>query len=227
MRVLVIEDNADLGRLLGEALKRRSIASDWARNLADAGACLAAHIYDAIVLDLGLPDGDGLEWLSDVPAGAPPVLVLTARGTLKERVSGLDRGADDYLVKPAPVEEIAARLRALVRRPGRRGSQTLHVGALELQVASKSVTFQNRPVIFSPRELAFVERLMQRPGQVIVREVLEADLYGVSEAVTPNALEAVASRVRRRLNELGAPDMIHTVRGVGYFIQADDPETRR
>lgn len=219
MRFLLIEDNADLGRLLGEALDRRAIASDWARNLSEADAALRSQSYDILVLDLGLPDGDGLDWLSGLPADRPPVLILTARGALEERVKGLDSGADDYLVKPAEVEEIAARIRALARRPGARGDHVLTVGALQLDLKTKDVSWSGAPVLVSQRETAFLERLMLRPGRVIAREALETDLYGLSEPVTPNALEAVASRVRKRLAECGAQNMIHTVRGVGYFME--------
>ena len=117
MRVLLIEDNADFASLLTEGLTKRSISSEHAATLRDADLFLASNAYDAIILDLGLPDGDGVDWLNALPQNRPPVLILSARGALTERVLGLDSGADDYLVKPAEVDEIAARLRALLRRP--------------------------------------------------------------------------------------------------------------
>lgn len=222
MRVLLIEDNADLGRLLSQALSRRSIVSDWASSLGDAAAFMDGEQYDTLVLDLGLPDGDGLDWLARLPAVRPPVLVLTARGALEERVKGLDTGADDYLVKPAQVDEIAARLRALARRPGARESETLETGRLSLNLSTKDIIYDGTPILCGKREIVFLERLMRRPGRVIARDAMASAIYGMDEPVTPNALEAVASRVRKRLSDVGAGPMIHTVRGVGYFIEERD-----
>lgn len=218
MRVLLIEDNADFAGLLAEGLDRRGIASDAARDLKSASMFLDATRYDALVLDLGLPDGDGVEFLQSLPEVRPPALILSARGALEERVLGLDAGADDYLVKPAEIEEIAARLRAIVRRPGAREPAALSAGPLTLDAATREVRFEDAPIAFGRKETEFLELLMRRAGKVVARESLESVIYGMDEAVTPNALDALASRVRRRLGEAGAEDILHTVRGVGYFI---------
>jgi len=221
MRVLLIEDNADFASLLAEGLAKRSISSEHAANLQTAELRLSANAYDAIILDLGLPDGDGVDWLNALPEDRPPVLILSARGALMERVLGLDAGADDYLVKPAEIDEIAARLRAMIRRPGARAPVVLSVGNLTFDTASRDVSYDGASIAFGRKETDFLELLMRRAGRVVPRESIEAVLYGLDEAVTPNALEALASRVRRRLSEAGANGMLHTVRGVGYFIRGD------
>ncbi|MEZ5921179.1 MAG: response regulator transcription factor [Parvularculaceae bacterium] len=221
MRALLIEDNADFAGLLREGLERRSISVEHAASLAMAELQLADNAYDAIILDLGLPDGDGVEWLNAMRKDRPPVLILSARGALDERVLGLDSGADDYLVKPAEVDEIAARLRALLRRPGTRSAVLLEAGPLTFDPASREVHCNGEPIGFGRKETDFLEVLMRRPGKVVPRESIEAVLYGLEEAVTPNALEALASRIRKRLADAGAGDVLHTVRGVGYFISKD------
>lgn len=221
MRVLLIEDNADFASLLAEGLEKRAISSEHAANLAEAEERLAVSAYDALILDLGLPDGDGVDWLNALPDDRAPVLILTARGALSERVLGLDSGADDYLVKPAEVDEIAARLRALLRRPGARDPVVLSAGDLSFDTSSREARYDGTPIALGRKESDFLEILMRRAGKVAPRESIEAALYGLDEAVTPNALEALASRVRRRLAEAGADDMLHTVRGVGYFIKGD------
>ncbi|PQA86470.1 response regulator transcription factor [Hyphococcus luteus] len=221
MRVLLIEDNADFASLLAEGLDKRSIASEHAPTLKAAALRLSDNAYDAIILDLGLPDGDGVDWLNSLRDDRPPVLILSARGALPERILGLDSGADDYLVKPAEIDEIAARLRALLRRPGSRDPVILSAGALTFDPVSREVKYEDRPIALGRKETDFLELLMRRAGKVVPRESIEAVLYGLEDAVTPNALEALASRLRRRLAEAGADNSLHTVRGVGYFIKGD------
>lgn len=219
-RLLVIEDNERLAALIADGLGGRGYRSDIAHCLADADAALAVASFDAIVLDLGLPDGDGLQWLrARQPAGDPPALILTARGGLEDRINGLDAGADDYLVKPFSVEELAARLRALLRRPGRRAEPVLKVGAICYDTASRSASVNDRPLDLARREADLLELLLRRAGQVVRRQTIEEALYRFDEAVTPNALEAIVSRLRRKLDEGGADGQLHTVRGVGYLLR--------
>lgn len=218
MRVLVIEDNLNLSDLLSERLSVRGITSDVAHLLHDATGCLRTCAYDAMLLDLGLPDGDGLEWLASLAPDRPPVLVLTARGTLEDRVRGLDKGADDYLVKPADAEEIAARLRAIARRPRMQHETELEFEKLKYDTVSRQLCIGDDIIALRTKEAEMLEVLMRRPGWVVPRERLEAAVYGALEAVTPNALEAVASRLRRRLMDATGKDMLHTVRGVGYYL---------
>lgn len=219
MRVLLIEDNAEFATLLAEGLAKRSISSEHASSLKAAEERLASNAYDAVILDLGLPDGDGVDWLNGLREDRPPVLILSARGALTERILGLDSGADDYLVKPAEIDEIAARLRALLRRPGSRDPVVLNAGALSFETTSREVRYEEKSIPLGRKETDFLELLMRRAGKVVTRESIEAVLYGLEEAVTPNALEALASRVRRRLADAGAENILHTVRGVGYFIK--------
>lgn len=219
-RLLVIEDNVRLATLIAEGLAGLGYRSDVAHSLADADAALAVAAFDALVLDLGLPDGDGLEWLrARQPAGDPPALILTARGGLEDRVMGLDAGADDYLVKPFSVEELAARLRALLRRPGRRAEPVLKVGPIKYDTASRSASVSGRPLDLARREADLLELLLRRAGQVVRRATIEDALYRFDEAVTPNALEAIVSRLRRKLDDAGAVGQLHTVRGVGYLLR--------
>ncbi len=219
-RLLVIEDNERLAALIAEGLAGLGYRSDIAHSLADADAALAVAAFDVLVLDLGLPDGDGLEWLrARQPAGDPPALILTARGGLEDRVMGLDAGADDYLVKPFSVEELAARLRALLRRPGRRAEPVLKVGPIKYDTASRSASVSERPLDLARREADLLELLLRRAGQVVRRATIEDALYRFDEAVTPNALEAIVSRLRRKLDDAGAVGQLHTVRGVGYLLR--------
>lgn len=218
MRTLIVEDNAELARLLAERLSARGIDSDIACSITEADDHMAVGQFDAIMLDLGLPDGDGIDWLRGLPADRPPVLILSARSTLDDRVTGLNTGADDYLVKPAEIDEIAARLRALVRRPGRREPIVLKVDNVSFDTTSRQAEVDGRVLAIGRKEADFLEILLRNAGKVVPRERIEGALYSASEPVTPNALEAVASRLRRRFSELGENDILHTVRGVGYFF---------
>lgn len=220
MRILIVEDAVRLAKLLAEALSGQGFACDLAHSLAEAEDALAAATYDAIVLDLGLPDGDGLDWLrARRRADLPPVLALTARGTLEERVAGLDAGVDDYLTKPFAAEEVAARLRALLRRPGPRAASVLATGPLRFDAAARRATVDGAALDLSRRELDLLELLMRRAGAVVSKDAIETGLYAFDAAVTPNAVEAVVSRLRKHLDDAGASGMLHTVRGVGYLLE--------
>ncbi|EAP90313.1 response regulator protein [Oceanicaulis alexandrii HTCC2633] len=218
MRVLIIEDNDRLSLLLAEGLTRRGFSCDVAGSLTSAADHIAVTAYDVLVLDLGLPDGDGVDWLKSLPALHAPVLVLTARASVGERIIGLDAGADDYMVKPADPDEIAARLRALLRRPGAREPARIEVGELTFDPAAREARFKDAPLRLGRREAALLEVLMKRPDAVVPREAIETALYSWDDAVSANALEATASRLRRRLADAGAGGLIHVVRGVGYYL---------
>jgi two-component system response regulator QseB len=221
MRVLVVEDNNRLARLIANGLQRRGYACDVALRLHEAESALYGAIYDAIILDLGLPDGDGIAWLiaNRKSRDMPPAIMLTARGGLEDRVTGLDAGADDYVVKPVEIEELAARLRALLRRPGPRTPTVIEVGRLQLDVASRTARIGEAEMDLSRREADLLELLMRRAGTVVHREVIENALYSYREPVTPNAVEAAVSRLRRKLEDAGLSGALHTIRGIGYMLK--------
>lgn len=229
MRLLLIEDNDKLAAGVVQALAVQNYAVDRRATLADAGDALDAGPYDLILLDLGMPDGDGCAFLqARRRAGLQtPVLVLTARGGLDDRVAGLDAGADDYLVKPFETAELAARCRALLRRPGAALGVVLQIGDLEVDSAGHTVTVSGRAIQLPPREFALLEALARKPGAVVSRETLEHSLYSMDRDVSPNALEASASRLRRRLAEAGAGVRLRTAHGVGYALAAVEEETCR
>jgi len=220
MRLLIIEDNERLAGLIANGLDRQGYACDKASSLEDADDCISAADYDAVILDLGMPDGDGLKWLAGARRAGRmvPALILTARGALGDRIAGLDAGADDYLVKPAEVDEIAARLRALLRRPGNRAPTVMTSGAIVFDTASRMGTIDGTALDLSRREADLLELLMRREGSVVQRGAIEEALYSFNDPVTPNAIEAVISRLRRKLEECGQTGRLHTVRGVGYML---------
>ena len=220
MRLLIIEDNERLAGLIANGLDRQGYACDKAATLEEAQTYLACADYDAVILDLGLPDGDGLEWLAQARRSGRmvPALILTARGALGDRIAGLDAGADDYLVKPAEIDEIAARLRALLRRPGNRAPTIMTSGAIAFDTASRSGNIHDAPLDLTRREADLLELLMRREGNVIQRGAIEEALYSFNDPVSPNAIEAVISRLRRKLEEHGQTGRLHTVRGVGYML---------
>lgn len=218
MRILLAEDEALLGAALREGLQQAGFAIDWFRDGAAARAALETEQFAGIVLDLGLPRLAGLELLRGLRANhnATPVLVLTARDAVEDRVEALDLGADDYVVKPVAMEELAARLRALIRRSQGLASGTLEVADVTLDMASHAVTFRGKPVELPAREFAVLRELMLNAGRVLTREQLESKLYEWSRTLESNAIEVHIHHLRRKL----APDVIRTVRGVGYLMPA-------
>ena len=216
MHVLVVEDDSLLGDALQAGLRDRGFAVDWVRDGNAADTVLRAGDFAAVVLDLGLPGRSGLEVLRQLRARgqAVPVLVLTARDAIDDRVTGLDAGADDYVVKPVAIAELAARLRALVRRAHGAGSEQLVVGELAMDASTRTVTYRRRKVELNPREFDLLRELMLNSGRVLTREQLEERLYDWDAAVESNAIEVHVHHLRRKL----APEVIRTVRGVGYVL---------
>jgi two-component system response regulator TctD len=223
MRLLVIEDNEELAGLLTRGLAAAGFTADVVGRAGDARGALTSTRYAAVVLDLGLPDGDGLEVLRELRArqDASPVLVLTARSGVHDRVTGLRAGADDYLVKPFALEELVARLQALLRRPGELLGRSLRIGNLALDTEARQVFVDDKPQLFSAREVAVLEILMRRSGRVVSKKLVEDQLFGLSIDVGSNAVEVYVHRLRKQLADSGARVQIHTIRGVGYLIGED------
>lgn len=223
MRVLVIEDNADLVSLLTKGLARGGFAADSVGTAADARHVLGTMKYAAIVLDLGLPDEDGLVLLRELRRkhDATPVLVLTARDGVNDRVTGLRDGADDYLAKPFAMEELVARLQALLRRPGNLLGRMLTFGNVALDTEGRQAFVGGTPRAFPARETAVLEILLRRGGNVAPKRLFEDHLFGLSGDVGSNAIEVYVHRLRKMLADAGANVKIHTVRGVGYLMAED------
>lgn len=225
MRLLLVEDDRMIGEGLRGALRRDGHAVDWVYDAPAAQASLQAERFDLVLLDLGLPDaarqGDGLSVLRALRArgDATPVIVLTARDALADRVAGLDAGADDYLVKPFELDELQARIRAVQRRHAGRGAPRLQHEGVVLDPATREVTLHGAPVLLSAREYAVLEALMQRPGAVLSRAQLEDRLYGWGDAIESNAVSVYVHQLRRKL---GA-EFIQNMRGVGYFLRKASP----
>jgi two-component system OmpR family response regulator len=217
MRILLIEDDPALGEAVRDHLAGLAHAVDWQTRLAEAEAALRAVPYDLVLLDLGLPDGDGLAFLKRLRArgDATPVLLLTARDRVSERIAGLEAGADDYLVKPFDLGELAARITAVARRYAGDPNPLLEIGSLLIDRARRIVTRAGAPVPLSAREWALLEALALRPGAIVAKERLEELLYPMGEEVESNAVEVAVSRLRKKL---GA-ETIETVRGLGYRLK--------
>ncbi len=217
MRVLLVEDDPMIGEAICVALKDAAYSVDWVRDGAQAEAAFDERGHQAILLDLGLPGRDGLEVLRRVRSAGHriPVVILTARDALEDRVQGLDLGADDYLAKPFHVEELLARLRAVVRRQGGRASPVLTNGVVTLDPATHEARRGDAVHLLSAREFALLHALMQHPGRIFARAELEDRIYGWNEEVESNAVEFLIHSVRRKL---GA-DAIRNVRGAGWMVE--------
>ncbi len=220
MRLLLVEDHATFAELVRQNLEREGFAVDVVETAGDGDAALRAVSYDAVILDLGLPDASGLTLLRDLRAAGKttPVLILTARDTVDDRVTGLNAGSDDYLVKPCAMEELVARVRALLRRPGGALGVTLSAGNISFDTTAREVRIDDKTIAISRREMGVLEQLMRRYGRVVPKDVIEDKLYGFDEEVTSNSVEAHISRLRKRLEKAGANVSIHTLRGVGYLL---------
>ena len=216
MRVLVVEDDPLLGDALQTGLRQRGFDTDWVKDGVAAELALRAEPFAAVVLDLGLPRLDGLELLRRERAkgSKAPILVLTARDAIDARVKGFDTGADDYVVKPVDLDELAARLRALVRRSQGGPAPVLQIGELRLDPAARTVAYRREPVELQAREFTLLHELMLNAGRVLSREQIEQRLYAWGDEIESNAVEVHVHHLRRKL----APALIRTVRGVGYVM---------
>lgn len=224
MRLLLAEDDRMIGDSLRQALRLDGHAVDWVYDVAAANTALAAESFDLLLLDLGLPQragqatqpSAGLDVLRGLRArgDATPVIVLTARDATADRVAGLDAGADDYLIKPFELDELAARMRAVARRHDGRADSALQHGSVRLDPSTRQVTQHGRPVLLSAREFSVLQALMQRPGAVLSRAQLEDRLYGWGDAVESNAVPVYVHQLRKKM---GA-GFIASMRGVGYFL---------
>lgn len=219
MRILVVEDDALLGDGIQAGLKQQGFGVDWVRDGVAAAHAVECEPYAAVVLDLGLPRRSGLDVLKQLrQANNPlPVLILTARDTVEDRITGLDAGADDYLIKPFDLGELSARLRALIRRASGQASAVLSVGALSLDPAARTVSYRAEPKALSAREFDLLQVFMNNAGRVLSREQLASALYAWGEEIESNAIDVHLHHLRKKLS----PDIVQTLRGVGYLMPKD------
>lgn len=216
MRLLLVEDDPMIGAGVQKGLRQDGFAVDWVRDGPTAELAVANESYALILLDLGLPRKDGLDVLATLRqrGNTTPVLVLTARDAVADRVKGLDSGADDYLVKPFDLDELAARIRALLRRQAGRAEPVIRHGELTLNPSTHEATLRGQALVLTAREFALLEALLERPGVILSRAKLEERLYGWGEEIESNAVEVYVHSLRKKL---GA-DFIRNVRGVGYMV---------
>ncbi|MCB9946278.1 MAG: response regulator transcription factor [Rhodospirillaceae bacterium] len=217
MRVLLIEDEPNLGQAVREHVAAEGHAVDWFQRLDEAEDALGAVDYELILLDLHLPDGRGLDLLRTLRrrGDATPVIILTARDQISDRIEGLNAGADDYLVKPFDLDELAARVAAVARRYAGNPNPLFRAGAVEVDRANRQVRVAGREVDLTAREWAVLEQLLRRPRAVVSKDRLEDALYAFGAEVASNAVEVYVSRLRKKLG----PDLIRTLRGVGYRLE--------
>ncbi len=220
MRLLLVEDDQSLAKVIQRGLVEEGHAVDHASTVADASEAVSINEYDLLVLDLGLPDGDGTELCEEVrnSGSGTPILMLTARDGISDRVRGLDAGADDYLTKPFAYPELAARVRALLRRPRGTAKPILECGDLRLDPASHTVWRGAIMVPLTPREFSLLEYLLRHTGQVCTRESLLEHVWDAHYDGLSNVVDVHVANLRRKLEQPGAPDAIETIRGVGYRI---------
>jgi DNA-binding response OmpR family regulator len=221
MRILLVEDEEDMASALGDALSKHNIVIDHVSTLADAREAADLNSYDAILLDRQLTDGEGLRLIPELRAAniGTPIIVLTAHNDHEGRIQGLDLGADDYMGKPFVVEELIARLRAVLRRPPL-SSETISAGRLSFAVSHMEPAIDGKPLFLPRRELLVLAALMKRLGRTVTREALVNAVYSFDAEIQSNALDSHVSRLRRKLTELEAGVAIHTIRGIGYLMKA-------
>lgn len=220
MRVLIVEDDVQLAEALGEALRQRGVAADLAHSAERAEDSLAVLDYAAVLLDLGLPDEDGQRMLTRMRGrrDTRPVIILTARGDIRARIEGLNAGADDYLTKPFDVDELHARLMAVLRRQGDYQGMSIQCANLRVDIGAHAAFIDDKPLSLSSREMELLELLVRRSGRVVRKRIAEDQLFGLEGNLDSNAIEVYMHRLRRRLTAAGASVAIETVRGVGYML---------
>lgn len=216
MRLLLVEDDSMIGEAVLDLLRAEQYAVDWVRDGDAADAALCSQAYDLVMLDLGLPKRDGLAVLRALRArkNRTPVLVATARDAVAQRIEGLNAGADDYVLKPYDLDELLARIRALLRRAAGRAEPVYEHQGVSINPATREVTVRGTPVVLSGREWAVLEPLIARPGMVLSRQQLEDKLYGWGDEVSSNAVEVYVHGLRKKLG----PELVLNVRGVGYLV---------
>jgi two-component system response regulator QseB len=216
MRILIVEADPMIGASIRTGLRQDGYTADWARDSNSAELAVATNEYDAILLDLGLPGRSGLELLAQWrrKRNNVPILIITARDSVEDRIAGLDTGADDYLVKPFDLNELAARLRALLRRRSGRATPVIEHGPLHLDPATHEVRLNGNPIKLSGRDFALLHALLQAPGVPLSRSQLEDRLYGWEEEIGSNAVEVHIHALRRKIGS----ELIRNVRGVGYMV---------
>lgn len=219
MKILLIEDDSMLGKSLRRGLTGSGHTVDWLRDGALAKAALKTKVFDIVLLDLALPNCDGLTILRQLRARRQmvPVIILTARGDITDRVAGLDLGADDYLAKPFALAELEARIRALTRRASGHTDTVLRCGELQLNPAAKEVRFRDEPVTLASREYQVLAALIRRPGAILSKTQLAEQMYDCDTEIESNAVEVHIHRLRQKL----APELIRTVRGLGYQLVSE------
>jgi DNA-binding response OmpR family regulator len=222
VRILLVEDEVEFAVTLRIVLERELFIVDHVDRLAMAREAVLNSCYDLVLLDRTLPDGDGLSLIPDLRADHPglPVMVLSARGDVLDRVAGLDQGADDYLIKPFAVDEMLARIRAVKRRPTDLLVEEIRVGALVFDVLNEEATVGGARLELPRREVRVLAALLKRRGRTVLRESLEQAVYGFDDEVQSNTLDSHVSRLRRKLTDAGAGVEIHPIRGVGYLLRA-------
>ncbi|KKC35308.1 transcriptional regulator [Devosia epidermidihirudinis] len=222
MRLLLVEDEQQMAEALSAAMARFNIVVDHAPTLQFAEEAVQNNVHDVIVLDRQLPDGDGITLLSYLRSirSSVPVIVLTAMDKLDDRIHGLDLGADDYLAKPFAVEELLARVRALLRRPTSLVPLVTRIGRLDFDLGRREASIDGTPLPLTRRELNILESLVRRQGRTVLRSTLEDAVYNFDDEIQSNALEANVSRLRKKLSDAETGVEIHGIRGVGYLIRA-------
>jgi DNA-binding response OmpR family regulator len=221
VRILLVEDEVELAATLRAVLERERIIVDHAGSLAHGREAAQAGTFDLVLLDRTLPDGDGLALIATLRANNPalPIIVLSARGEISDRIAGLDQGADDYLVKPFAVDEMLARIRAIRRRPSELSPEEVQVGSLLFDVVNEDASVAGTRLDLPRRELLVLAALVKRRGRTVLREALEQAVYSFDDEVQSNTLDSHISRLRKKLSRAGADVEIHPIRGVGYLLR--------